>query len=265
MRPGAKSIQHGDAHAERFGEVARTPLRAAGELLDFADDEDGTRHRWEEGALRVPRVTGSGRLRRTRTRTACVPSAASGSHRGVTVRAGGDVRPAKDRRAAHYHGGRSFFSFTICRLRPTFQTPSPPNQAMIGRGRVIAAPPNLRNRIQTPRTHYCAFRLHLRSGETVFVVKFDDRIRRFRRGTVTCSWRSAAAASSPSINSAAQCSPISPRSASANGCMRSPRRDGCTSGRCLADRRPPALCDSDPALSRLRAGCTPRREHRARE
>jgi hypothetical protein len=44
MRPGAKSIQHGNAHPERFCEIADAPLRAARELLDFADDEDGSGH-----------------------------------------------------------------------------------------------------------------------------------------------------------------------------------------------------------------------------
>jgi len=44
MRSGAESIQHGDAHAEGFREIAHAPLRAARELLDFADDEDGSGH-----------------------------------------------------------------------------------------------------------------------------------------------------------------------------------------------------------------------------
>ncbi len=123
------------------------------------------------------------------------------------------------------------FSFTICRLRPTFQTHPPAQQATSERGRVIAAPPNTRIRIQTPRKPHSRFRLHLRGRERSFVVEFDDRIRPFRREIAPCSWRSHAAASSRSISSAVRSFRVFRRSGSANVSMRSPRRGGCRSGR----------------------------------
>jgi hypothetical protein len=231
MRPGAKSIQHGDADAERFGEVARTPLRAAGELLDFADDEDRTRHRWEE---RSAKGAASHRVRATSTNAKThgvrpVGGFGKPSRRDGTCGRGCATGEGPPRSSLPWRS--IFFSFTICRLRPTFQTPSPTQQATIRHGRVIAASRKVHNRIQTPRTHHGAFRLHLRSGETVFVVKFDDRIRRFRRGTVTCSWRSGAAASFRSISCAASCFRTSHRSVSGNGCTRSPRTAGCMYGK----------------------------------